>query len=117
MRKCPAVITEEPSCGWLSWVRSGRLLRIASTSVTTVAKSSRVRRCGGRIFRNVPFMWCTPASHKPPKCGARAGEKCYSTGCRDESSITLSWKSDVCSSRKQSASSFAAPWKFVPLSV
>ena len=73
IKKCRGVSTSIPSSGEESSGVRGLLLRAASISTVREYNSSMNRLCGLTTLVKSCFMDFTAASHKPPKCGERAG--------------------------------------------
>ena len=73
INKCPGVKASAPSSGRVSRAISGLLFSTDSTLHSTVLYSSKVKAWSLRSLRSGNFADLTPASHKPPKCGALLG--------------------------------------------
>ena len=90
IRKWPGVRIGRPSSGSASTRSIGLELRIASTSARTVASSSKVSGYAPMDLRSKVLIDRTPASQRPPKCGAPGGENFHS----------IFWNSDLASFSK-----------------
>ena len=114
MRKCPGVRGSK-SLGTELIGDSGREFNIPSICITSVRNSSYERIVLPMIFLRCSLTAFTPASHNPPKCGARGGiiVHCvprFVANCEIEFLLFARMNLSC-------ISSFRAPIKFVPLSL
>lgn len=115
IRKWPGVKAER-SFGSLDKGVMGRELSMASTSITWVLNSSKVKS----VFPIIRKKWflnsLTADSHKPPKWGDRGGIKCQFIPSLTSEFFNLLLYSFEVTNSYNSLSSLFAPTKLVPLS-
>ena len=115
MRKWPGVSASIPSSSEGRETR-GRLLRHASTWVSTVVNSSNVSFTLATIRFRWVFKLFTAASQRPPKCGACSGMNFHCMPWVEQNSEMVVCALWVSRNSTNSRISLAAPTKLVPWS-
>jgi len=95
----------------------GREFNVASICVSKIVSSSPVNCCLPTEQRSNDFVYFTPTSHKPPKCGDEGGLKYQLMYLVARQLCSRLWNADDWVSYVNGVNSFEAPTKFVPQSL